>query len=253
MTLAQSLKTLGLRHTAHSLDDLLALATKRRLSPVQFLELLCQGESQDKAKRSLELRLRQSRLGRFKPLCDFDWSHPSHIDRHAVEAVLQLDFIPKAHNVILVAPHGLGKTMLAKNILFQAISSGYSALFTTAAQLLLDLGAQDGARALELRLRHYAKPQLLCIDEVGYLSFDNRNADLLYEVVCRRYELKSLVLTTNLSFSDWPSIFPSATSATALLDRLIHHCTVLPIQGTSFRRRDAEAHANSSRPASSSR
>ena len=107
--------------------------------------------------------------------------------------------------------------------------------------MLLDLSAQDSARALERRLRHYARPTLLCVDEVGYLSYDARAADLLFEVVSRRYEKKSLVITTNLAFKDWPTIFPNASCVTALIDRLTHHADICLIEGQSFRRREAEA------------
>jgi DNA replication protein DnaC len=121
-------------------------------------------------------------------------------------------------------------------------------LFTTAAQLLLDLGAQDSARTLARRLNHYCHPALLVIDEVGYLSYDARAADLLFQVISRRYEKKSLALTTNLPFSDWPSIFPSAGSAVALIDRLVHHAEIIKIEGTSYRRRVAEDKRKPPRP-----
>jgi DNA replication protein DnaC len=108
--------------------------------------------------------------------------------------------------------------------------------------MLLDLAAQESARALERRLRHYSGATLLCIDEIGYLSFDNRNADLLFEVVSRRYEKRSTLLTTNLAFRDWPSIFPNAACVTALIDRGIHHADVVAIEGDSYRKREAEEH-----------
>ena len=107
--------------------------------------------------------------------------------------------------------------------------------------MLLDLGVQDSARSLERRLRHYAKPGLLCVDEVAYLSYDARAADLLFEVVSRRYEQKSIVITTNLAFKDWPTIFPNASCVTALIDRLTHHADIALIEGQSYRRREAEA------------
>jgi DNA replication protein DnaC len=107
--------------------------------------------------------------------------------------------------------------------------------------MLLDLAAQDSARALDRRLKHYARVGCLIVDELGYLSYDSRNADLLYQALSLRYEKKSLVLTTNLAFSSWPSIFPSATSATALIDRVIHHAEVIKIEGNSYRLREAEA------------
>jgi len=247
MTLAEQLRTMGLHHAAAQLDDLLALAAKKRWSPTQVLEHVAALEIEDRAKKSLENRLTRSHLGRFKPIADYDWTWPKVIERDVIESALRIEFLDGARNVILVAPNGLGKTMIAKNIAHQAVVAGHSVLFVTAAQMLLDLCAQESARSLDRRLRHYARPRLLCIDEVGYLSYDNRNADLLFEVISRRYELKSLVLTTNLAFSEWPTIFPSATSATALIDRLIHHADVTAIEGDSYRRREAEATAKSRR------
>ena len=250
--LTDQLATLGLRYTAAHLDDVVALATKRRWSVTQVLEHLVEREQQERTRRSLERRLARSRLGRFTPMSDFDWAWPKRIDRPAVEAVLRLDFLAEAHNVVLVAAQGLGKTMIAQNIGHAAVLAGTHVLFTTAAQLLLDLGSQESTRGLARRLTHYATRGLLLIDEVGYLSYDARAADLLFQVVSRRYERKSLVLTTNLPFSEWPTIFPNAATATALIDRLVHHAEILTIEGDSYRRRVAEAKRKPSRPASDS-
>lgn len=239
--LAEQLTGLGLRHAAANLDDLVARATKQRLAPLQMIELLVERESQHRAKQSLERRLAHSRIGRFKPIADFEWSWPTRIDRDAIEAALRLEFLDGARNIVLVAPQGLGKTMIARNIAHAAVLAGHSVLLVTAAQLLLDLSAQDSARALERRFRHYCRPTLLCLDEIGYLSYDARNADLLFQIISRRYEHKSVVMTTNLAFSDWPTIFPNATCATALIDRTVHHADVIAIEGDSYRRREAEA------------
>ena len=171
----------------------------------------------------------------------FDWAWPTRIDRAAVEAALHLDFLTAGRNCVLVAAQGLGKTMIAQNIAHQAVLAGHHVLFTTAAQLLLDLGSQESARGLARRLNAYGQRGLLVLDELGYLSYDARAADLLFQVVSRRYERKSLVLTTNLAFSDWPTIFPNAGSAIALIDRLIHHAEIITIEGESYRRRAAEA------------
>lgn len=238
--LVNQLESVGLRRIAEDLDDFLAHATQKRMSPVQMLEEIARLESEERARRSVQRRLSRARLGRFKPMADFDWDWPKSIDRQAVERVLALDFVDKGDNVVLVAPQGLGKTMIAKNVAHEAVLQGASALFVTASDLLLDLSKKETARALENRLRHYTRPHVLVIDEIGYLSYDNTAADLLFQIVTRRYEHRSLVITTNLAFSQWNTVFPNATCATALIDRLTHHCEILPIEGQSYRRREAE-------------
>jgi DNA replication protein DnaC len=241
------LRALGLLTTSSTLDDLVAVATKKRWGPAEILEHIADLEEKDRARRGLERRMSRSRLEKFKPMSDFDWNWPKKIERPLVESLLSLDFLEGARNVVLVAPGGLGKTMIAQNIAHRAVLAGRSALFLSAAQLLLDLAAQESARALERRLRYFAKVGLLVIDELGFLAFDNRNADLIFQVVSRRYEKKSLVLTTNLAFADWHTIFPSATCATALVERIVHHADIVKIEGESYRMRESQLAAETRR------
>lgn len=248
-TLSSQLRRLGLTRSADDLNDVLARAAKHRWTPVALLEALATTELEDRAHRSLERRFKRARLGRFKPMADFEWSWPKALDRPLVEQVLTLDFLGRAENLVLVGAQGLGKTMIAKNTVHQAILHGHSALFITAADLLLDLNAQETARALDRRLRHYLRPQLLCIDEIGYLAYDAHAADLLFQIVTRRYEQKSIVLTTNLAFRDWHTIFPNASCAVGLIDRLTHHAAIVKVTGDSYRLREAE-HAQKTRRAS---
>jgi DNA replication protein DnaC len=239
------LRALGLLAASSSLDDLVAVATKKRWGITEVLEHVADLEEKDRARRSLERRTRRSRLEKFKPMADFDWSWPTAIDRPLVESIVSLEFLEAARNVVLVANGGLGKTMIAKNIAHHAILAGRTVLFLSAAQMLLDLGAQESARALERRLQYYAKVGLLVLDELGFLAFDNRNADLIFQVISRRYEKKSLVLTTNLAFADWHTIFPSATCATALVERVVHHADIVKIEGESYRLRESQQTATS--------
>ena len=239
-TLETDLRRLGLNRTADDLNDLVALATRKRWSTTVMLERIVGAELEDRQRRSVERRLTCARLGRFKPLADWDWDWPTAFDRPALERILTLDFLARGENVILVGAQGLGKTMLAKNIAHQAILAGHSALFTTAADLLLDLNGQETARALERRLRHYTRPSLVVCDELGYLAYDARAADLrhragpvaarvVFQLVSRRYEHRSLLITTNLPFKHWDTVFPNASCAVALIDRLTHHVEILVV------------------------
>jgi DNA replication protein DnaC len=239
-TLPDQLRHLGLVYTADELNDLVARATQKRWSPIVLLEQLVKAELDTQARQRVERRLKDARLRRFKLMADFEWDWPKQIHRPTVDRVFTLDFLAKGENVIFVAPHGLGKTMCAKNLVHQAILAGHSARFLTASELLLDLNGQETARALERRLRLYAKPALLAIDEIGYLGYDAHAADLLFQVVSRRYEQRSLVVTTNLPFKQWNTVFPNASCAVALIDRLTHHAEIIPIEGESYRLREAE-------------
>jgi DNA replication protein DnaC len=197
-------------------------------------------EAAERSRRSLERRLREAHIGRFKPLADFDWAWPRQIDRGAVEELMTLDFIKDASNIVLVGPNGVGKSMCACNIGYQAVLAGHTALFTTAGQLLGELAALDSDSGLRRKLRQYAAPDLLIIDEVGYLSYSNRHADLLFELVSRRYQTKSTVVTTNRAFADWGEVFPNAACVVSLIDRLMHRAEVVRIDGESYRAKEAQ-------------
>jgi len=205
-----------------------------------WLEPLIDWEESERSQRSLERRLTNARLGRFKSLCEFDWSWPTQCDRNAIEAWMQLSFIKDATNPILCGPNGVGKSTIARNIGYQAVMRGYTVLFTTAGEMLNDLAAQDGDNALRRRIQHYVKPQLLAIDELGYLSYSNRHADLLFEIVTRRYEEKATLVTTNKPFSEWGELFPNAACVVSLIDRLVHHSEIVSIEADSFRLKDAK-------------
>ena len=237
--LHEQLERIGLRTVATQLNDVLANAARQRWSPRQLLEQLAQIEVAERAHRSLERRLRTAEIRKFKPMADFDWSWPTHIERDILERALALDFLAEARNLVMVGANGLGKTMIAQNICHAAVLAGHSVLFRTASALLEELHRQTPEGRMR-KLRAYANVSLLCIDEVGYLSFDDKSADLLYEVINRRYEQKSLILTTNKAFKEWNEVFPNAACIATLLDRLLHHAEVTVIEGSSYRVRESE-------------
>lgn len=234
--LQQQAATLGL----HGLQ-----AHWQELTPEQlpWLASLLDWELRERQHRGITRRLYNARIGRFKPLADFDWSWPTSIDRHAIEQLMQLDFLRGATNVILLGSNGVGKSTIARNLAYEAAMQGHSVLFTTAATLLNDLAAQDGDNALRRRLQHYARPRLLVVDEVGYLSYSNRHADLLFEIVNRRYEQRSTVVTTNRPFAEWGEVFPNAACVVSLIDRLVHHSEIIAIEGSSYRMKEAKEQA----------
>ncbi|MEK7838461.1 MAG: ATP-binding protein [candidate division NC10 bacterium] len=244
------LTQVGLPATAQNLDDFLARAGKGRWSPVQILEEIARLEQIEKTRRSLQGRLQRARIGRFKPIADYDWNWPKKVERDLIERALTLEFIREGRNLVLLGTNGLGKTMLVKNIAHQAVLAGFSALFTTAAELIEDLRSRS-PETLRRRLARYTRPHLLVIDEVGYLSYDSHAADLLYKVVDRRYERpgaredssRSILLTTNLAFRDWNTVFPNATSIATLLDKLTHHADVTMIEGDSYRKHESQKEA----------
>ena len=197
-------------------------------------------EAAERHRRSLERRLRAAHIGPFKSLADFDWAWPTQCDRAIVEELMTLAFLQDASNVVLVGPNGVGKTMCACNLGYQAVLAGRTALFITAAQLLGELASLDSDSALRRRLKHYASPDLLMIDEVGYLSYSNRHADLLFELISRRYQHKSTVVTTNKPFAEWGEVFPNAACVVSLIDRLMHRAEVVRIEGKSYRQKEAD-------------
>jgi DNA replication protein DnaC len=216
------------------------LAHWSQLATTDWLPQLVTWEEEERTRRSLEKRIKDARIGRFKPLADYDWTWPKRCDRAAIESLMSLEFIANAVNVVLVGPNGVGKSMLAKNIAHQAVIRGHTVRFTNAGELLGDLAALESDTSLRRRLHQYEAPDLLLIDEIGYLSYSNRHADLLFELISRRYESKSTVVTTNKPFAEWSEVFPNAACVVSLVDRLVHHSEVISIEGASYRLKEAK-------------
>lgn len=219
------------------------LAHWQELAEAPWVETVIRYEEEARSQKSLQRRIANAKIGPFKPMADFNWDWPKEIDREAVEDLFKLDFLKEAANVVLVGANGIGKTMIAQNLAYQAILRGHTARVITASEILNDLAAQEAGGALTRRLRHYFRPQLLVIDEVGYLSSSARHADLLFEVVNRRYQQRSIVLTTNKAFTEWSQVFPNSGCVVTLIDRLVHKAEILKIEAESYRAKEAQERA----------
>lgn len=210
-----------------------------------FLEM----ERAERARRSHEYRLRNAKIGAFKCRSQFDWKHPTKADRLQIDDLFTLSFIDEGTNVVFVGPNGIGKTMLARNLAYEAVSRGVSTRYTSASDMLAALGGLTGSM-LTQRLRRYTKADLLVVDELGYLRYDTHLADLLYEVISRRYDAEaSTVITTNKGFSEWNQVFEGAACVSTMIDRLCHRVEVVKLEGTSYRAKEAATLARKKRAA----
>jgi DNA replication protein DnaC len=247
--LREHLHYLGLRAVADQLAPALEAAEKTKPGYTQFLADLLAHEVSAVEQRRLQGRLRFAKLPARKTLDQFDYSAQPNLDRRIVEDLATLRFIEEKANVLFLGPPGVGKTMLATTLGHLAIEAGYRVYYTTAA----DLVARTSKAAIEGRwaatMRFWNGPQLLIVDELGYLPLADEAASHFFQVVSRRYEHGSIVLTTNRHIADWGAIFNDTTVAAAILDRLLHHATVLPITGDSYRMRAHRDAIASLRPA----
>jgi len=232
------LSELGLDTASELLEAKIEDAIHKNATYLTFINELLEAEIQEKRRRSEETRIKLSGLPHRKTLEEFDFSFQPSIDTKQIRELSTLTFAARAENVIFLGPPGVGKTHLAAGLAMKAIRSGMTVYFTTLAHLISDLQKAAHQDKLERRWHVYTRPDILIIDEVGYMRLDRASAELLFRVVCARYENGSIILTSNKSFRDWGELMNDTVIATAILDRLLHHSHIINIRGDSYRLKD---------------
>lgn len=233
--LDEHLHALRLPWMRENLDALAATAAKAKWTHARFLAALAEGELRQRQDRATARRIAQARFPVIKTLEGFDWSWPK-VNELEVRDLFRLRFVHDKANVILLGGCGLGKTHLATALGHQACLCGHRVLFVSAAELVNQLLAARSEHRLKQEMKKILRPEVLVLDELGYIPIDKHGADLLFQVISQRYERGSIILTSNKAYKDWPEIFAGdGTVTSAILDRLLHHVTTITIAGSSYR------------------
>jgi DNA replication protein DnaC len=237
--LTEILQNLSLAFVAQHYETMGQEAAREQLGHVEYLRRLAEGEAAARYERSVQRRTKAAHLPVLKTLEQFNWSWPSKINRAQILDLFRLRFIEQNSNMVFIGGVGLGKTHLAIALAHLACLHNVTTLFAPAVDIVNTLSAAQSTNTLSKALRMYVTPRLLLIDELGYLPMDKRGADLLFQVISARYERGPIIITTNTAYKQWPRIFNNdATITTAILDRLLHHCETVTIEGKSYRMKD---------------
>lgn len=236
--LQYALKTLDLTTMPLHLDRLTQQAAKDQWSALEFLDALTQAELAGRTERDVQRKMRQARFPFNKTLDEFDFAFQPSVNERQIRDLATIRFVDQAENILFLGPPGVGKTHLAVSLGICAILQGMSVLFYALPDLIQQLAKDARSNRLNQRLNALARPQLLVLDEMGYFSLDKRSAHFMFQLVSRRYQRGSIILTSNKSYTEWGDIFSDTVLATALLDRLLHQSTTVNIRGSSYRLKD---------------
>jgi DNA replication protein DnaC len=239
-TIIEKLKKLRLKNCAQNIENIIEQASQKNLSHLQAIERLIDIEIEERDKARMILRYKQSKLDTKVTIDQFDFNY--HKSRQAQKSIIvnlmDLDFIEKKKDVIMIGNPGTGKSYLAKCIAFAATQAGIKTLFTTAMDMVNHLIAAEADHNLLKKLKYYQSPDNLVVDEIGYLPLGQQGSNLIFQVISARHEKKSTMITTNLPFAQWGNIFDSTTVATAIADRLVYNSEILVLEGPSYRKRN---------------
>ena len=242
--LKENLQYLGLTTIAGLFDLEAGKAAERQASSIDFFADMIAAEVGARRERAVNRKIKKACFPSPKTLASFDWTAPEKINRELVQYLFRLDFMDRKENVVFIGQPGTGKTHLMTALGIHACGVGKDVLFAQAIDIINDLAEVAGQPEYNQRFRKYRTPDLLCVDEIGYLPIDERGADLFFQVISARYETGSTVLSSNLAYQDWAPVFAGNTCLTAaILDRIMHRCHTVVITGTSYRLKDAARQA----------
>ena len=233
--LRENLESLKMKNTLEILDNYLERAVAENLNIVDVLDHIFAEEAKSKRKRAYEKQIQMSGFPIKKTLEDFDFSFQPSIDKRQIDELATMRFLENGENVVFLGPPGVGKTHLASALGLVAAQHRFSTYYINCHQLIEQLKKAHFENRLPDKLRVLAKYRMLIIDEIGYLPMDIQGANLFFQLIARRYEKTSTVFTSNKTFSQWNEVFADVTIASAILDRVLHHCTVINIKGESYR------------------
>jgi DNA replication protein DnaC len=237
--LNKNLRYLRMNFLAESLNPLIESLSSKKLSNLEFFEEMIKAQVNEKEDRAQQRRIKNAHLGIIKTLDDFKFHHPSKIDEEKVRYHSRLGFIQRLQNIIIIGTVGLGKTHIAKSYIYQACLAGYTCLSITAAEIIEHLSTAQRKQELEKAIKKYIKPQCLLIDELGFIPMNKQGCDLFFQVISRRHEKSSTIITSNRAYNQWGQIFNNDGIVTsAILDRLLENSDTMVLEGTSYRMRD---------------